>query len=105
MVPTVSVSESNGVFRLAVHGKLDTDAAATLKHLLAPYSESVTHDVELDLLDVTYVGSECVGVLWSFGSKIRTAGCVMKVSVGTGIVESVLTVCGFFRMYEKLSRS
>jgi hypothetical protein len=29
----------------------------------------------------------------------------MKVSVGTGIVESVLTVCGFFRMYEKLSRS
>jgi len=102
MIPSVTRSEDNGTFRLVVQGKLDSDASLTLVRLMAPHSNDITHDIVLDLKNVTYIGSECVGVLISFGSKIRSAGRVMKVTVGSGIVESVLSVCGFFKMHEKL---
>jgi len=84
--------------RLVLRGVLNHDAYSELSRLMA--TVSLSSYVLLDLTEVAYIGSECIGILLAFGSRVRREGYTMNVKTTNGCVEDVLTVCGVFKLFK-----
>ena len=101
MKPRVQVVQQGDAIRVQIEGVLDHDATSDLTGKTRDLVSSVNSDVALDLGRVEYISSECVGVLITLGRKIKEKGYAMRVVAASEIVDSVLTVCGFFKIFNR----
>jgi len=75
-----TITENNGVVKIAVAGELDTNTSAQFQSDVAPVKERQGVTVEMDFSELEYISSKALRVLISFQQEILAGGGTLTVT-------------------------
>jgi anti-sigma B factor antagonist len=88
--PQFSVSTEDSVTSVAASGELDLAARDALRAALAP----LTGNVVLDLGQVTFLDSSCIGVLAGAGQRLQERGGNLRLRSPADVPRRALEITG-----------
>jgi anti-anti-sigma factor len=94
--PQFSVSDDGATTVVLASGELDLAARDALRAALAP----LTGTVVVDLADVTFLDSSCIGVLAGAGQRLRDLGGDLQVRNPGDVPRRALEITGLGGMIE-----
>jgi anti-anti-sigma factor len=88
--PQFSVSTEGSVTTVAASGELDLAARDALRDALAP----LTGNVVVDLRQVTFLDSSCIGVIAGAGQRLRERGGDLRLRNPADVPRRALEITG-----------
>jgi anti-sigma B factor antagonist len=92
--------DRDGTTSVSFSGELDLSRAAELRDSFALGEAFQAPVVQVDLTEVTFLDSSCIGVIVTACKHVRSAGGAFTVRCGTGAARKVLEISGLIDFLE-----
>lgn len=95
-----SIQEIDGRIVATLSGELDTAAATEVESALQPLLENEGKDIIIDCSELEYIASSGLRILLGILKKAKSVGCRVTLKNVNEVIEDVLKLTGFIKIFE-----
>jgi anti-anti-sigma factor len=99
MVMEIEISNPDDQIRISLWGRMDTEGAEQFGAETAPLDITQGQVIDIDMAQLTFIGSAGIGKLVSFFKKTQTAGGSLHISNLTGDLQTLFSVMKLDRIF------
>ena len=100
MMDPYELTESDGVFRLTLSGRLTYNDHNEMKNVILFFKENKTKRVIIDMAKITFIDSAAVGILLIMAEEVRNFNGIITIENPIGQVARVLTAAKIIDLFQ-----